>query len=91
MLEFCVNLIVSILIWILIAQAIMSWFANPYGRGGVPRAIAAIYRGLSSFTHPITRPARAILSKVNTGPMDFSLLLTVLLLILVREVITRLV
>jgi uncharacterized protein YggT (Ycf19 family) len=90
MFDFCVNLIVDILTWVLIAQAILSWFINPY-RGNASRVMTSIYRGLSSFTYPLTRPARAILAKVNTGPMDFSLLLTVLLLILVREVLTRLV
>jgi uncharacterized protein YggT (Ycf19 family) len=86
MVVFCVNLITTILIYILIAQAILSWFAGPYGRGG---PIASIYRGLSSFTYPITVPARAILSKVRTGPMDFSLLLTVLFLIAIREIVFR--
>jgi uncharacterized protein YggT (Ycf19 family) len=85
-----VNLVVSILIWILIAQAIMSWFINPYG-GSATRVITSIYRGLSSFTYPLTRPARAILAKVNTGPIDFSLLLTVLFLVLIREILIRLV
>ncbi|MDR1495910.1 MAG: YggT family protein [Clostridiales Family XIII bacterium] len=89
MFDFCVSLIISILIWILIAQAVLSWFVGPYSRSR--GAIVSIYRALSSFTYPLTRPARAILTKVNTGPMDFSLLLTVLFLIAIREILMRLV
>ncbi|MDR1043188.1 MAG: YggT family protein [Clostridiales Family XIII bacterium] len=88
--DYCVDLIVNILIWILIAQAILSWFVNPY-RGGASRVITSIYNFVSSLTYPLTRPARAILATVNTGPMDFSLLLTVLLLILVRTILIRLI
>jgi uncharacterized protein YggT (Ycf19 family) len=88
MLAFCVNIIVGILIWILVIQSILSWFVVPY-RGGAPGVIASIYRGLSSFTYPLTAPARAILAKANTGPMDFSMLLTVLFLIAIREIVAR--
>jgi YggT family protein len=91
MFDFCVRLIVSIFIWVLIVQAVLSWFVNPYRGGSVSGVIASLYRGLSSFTYPLTLPARAILSKVNSGPMDFSLLLTVLFLILIREILTRLI
>jgi YggT family protein len=90
MIDFCIDLIVNILIWILIAQAILSWFVGPF-RGAASGVIASIYRGLSSFTAPLTQPARALLSRVNTGPMDFSLLLTVLFLILIREILIRVV
>ncbi|MDR1293266.1 MAG: YggT family protein [Clostridiales Family XIII bacterium] len=90
MFDYCVSLIVNILMWILIAQAILSWFVNPY-RGSASRALTSIYNGLSSFTYPLTRPARAVLAKINTGPMDFSLLLTVLFLILIREILIRLI
>jgi YggT family protein len=90
MFDFCVSLIINILIWILIIQAILSWFVGPYGRGAAG-AIASIYRVLSSFTQPLTKPARSILAKVSTGPMDFSLLLTVLFLIVIREILVRLV
>jgi uncharacterized protein YggT (Ycf19 family) len=76
--------------WVLIAQAVLSWFVNPY-RGGSSRTLASVYRVLSSFTYPLTLPARAVLSKVRTGPMDFSLLLTVLFLILIREILVRLI
>jgi YggT family protein len=89
MFDFCVNLIVSVLIWVLIAQAILSWFVGPYGRGA--GVIVSLYRALSSFTYPLTRPARALLTRVNTGPMDFSLLLTVLFLIVIRQILIRLI
>jgi YggT family protein len=88
MFDFCVSLITSILIWVLIIQAILSWFVNPFGGGGI-RALSSLYRVLSSFTDPLTRPARAILSKFNTGPVDLSLMLTVLFLIAIREILLR--
>jgi uncharacterized protein YggT (Ycf19 family) len=90
-LAFCIGLIADILIYILIAQAILSWFVNPYSSSGISGVLASIFRILSSFTHPLTRPARALLRKINTGPLDLSLFLTVLLIILLRAVLTRLV
>jgi uncharacterized protein YggT (Ycf19 family) len=90
MFDFCVSLIVSILVWILIAQSVLSWFVNPY-RGAASGGLASVYRVLSSLTYPLTLPARALLAKANTGPMDFSLLLTVLFLIVIREALMRLV
>jgi uncharacterized protein YggT (Ycf19 family) len=90
MFDFCVNLIVSIFIWILIAQAILSWFVGPL-RGAASGLVLSIYRALSSFTSPLTRPASALLAKVNTGPIDFSLMLTVLFLILIREILIKVV
>ncbi|MDR0596668.1 MAG: YggT family protein [Clostridiales Family XIII bacterium] len=81
-----VNLITSIFIWALVIQAVLSWFANPYGRGSYG-LISTIYRGLSSFTYPLTYPARLILSKINTGPMDFSLLLTMLFIYALRRIL----
>ncbi|MDR0519528.1 MAG: YggT family protein [Clostridiales Family XIII bacterium] len=86
MIDFIIDIVISILIWILIAQALLSWFVNPYGRGGYG-VVASIYRWLSSITYPLTLPARAILAKVSTGPMDFSLLLTVLFLYILRRVL----
>ncbi|MDR2163770.1 MAG: YggT family protein [Clostridiales Family XIII bacterium] len=88
MVAFCVDIILRILTWILIIQAILSWFVGPF-RGRASGAIAQIYSGISFFTYPITWPARAILAKVNTGPMDFSLFLTVLFLIAIREIVLR--
>jgi uncharacterized protein YggT (Ycf19 family) len=87
MLYYCISLIIEILIWALIAQAILSWFVGPYRR--TPGAVMSIYRVLSSFTYPLTLPARAILAKVRTGPMDFSLFLTVLFLIAIRAIVFR--
>jgi uncharacterized protein YggT (Ycf19 family) len=88
MLYYCISLIIEILIWALIAQAILSWFVGPY-RWRTPGAVTSIYRVLSSFTYPLTLPARAILAKVRTGPMDFSLFLTVLFLIAIRAIAFR--
>jgi YggT family protein len=83
-----VNFVAQILIWVLIGRAILSWFANPYygNRGG---SLARFYSVLVQVTEPLVRPARKLLSRFNTGPMDFSLFVTILLIIVVRQVLIR--
>jgi hypothetical protein len=73
----------NLLVWLLVARAILSWFAaDPYS------SARKIYDVVVMLTEPIVAPCRSLLSKyLNTGMFDFSLLAAVILV----QLVTRLV
>jgi len=92
-----VNIIANILLTCLFVRALLSWFVYSgrgggygYGYGGPPQIIVSIYNFLGVITEPIVKPVRRILSRFNTGPVDFSTLGAMLLIILVRKILIAL-
>jgi YggT family protein len=85
---YVVRIFFQILIWSLIAVAILSWIV-PMMRGRPDNLFVRLYAFLYRVTEPLTRPAKALLSRFNTGPIDFSLMVTVLFLIVIEEVLMR--
>ncbi|MDR1778541.1 MAG: YggT family protein [Clostridiales Family XIII bacterium] len=83
-----VNLLAQVLIGILFVQAIMSWFVNPY-RTDPRSAVYKIYMILTRITEPMVRPVRKFMSRYNTGPMDFSLIILALLIMALNRVLVR--
>jgi len=79
--------ICQILIFILVARAILSWivfygrlFNSPLGR---------IYNVLTVITEPIVKPVRKLISRfINTGPVDIAPLITFFIVILVSRILT---
>lgn len=72
----------EVLIFLLLARAIMSWFVRD------PRSsLFNIYQMIIRVTEPILSPCRMLLSRFNTGMMDFSILVAFLLISLARNVI----
>lgn len=70
---------------VFMVEAILSWFVrNPYSNLG------KIYVALNRFTEPIVAPCRRFLSRFNTGPMDFSLILAFFLVEAVANILIRL-
>jgi uncharacterized protein YggT (Ycf19 family) len=84
-----IRIFFQILIYVFLAVAIMSWFV-PMLRNKPDSLLLKIYYFLYRVTEPLTRPARALLRRFNTGPMDFSIFLTVLFLIIIQQVLIRL-
>jgi len=77
-----INIIIwvsRILIWLLIARAISSWFARSGGTGYM------IYLTLSRWTEPIVAPCRKLTRRFNTGILDISVLLAFLLIMVTRD------
>ncbi len=69
---------------ILCARAILSWFArDPYSTAG------KIYNALVRFTEPIVAPCRKLLSRFNTGGLDFSLLLCMVFIEIITSILIR--
>lgn len=60
----------EILIWLLFARAILSWFAAMGGQ-----TIRGIYEFAVQMTEPIVAPIRGFMSRFNTGMLDFSVLI----------------
>lgn len=79
-----INGFAQIIIYLLIARAILSWFARS---GGTPYKI---YQFLVTITEPVVAPCRLITSKFRTGMFDFSVFLAFFLVMIVRDLLIRL-
>ena len=70
----------------MVIQAILSWFVrDPYS------PLGKLYMLISRFTEPFVAPCRKLLSRFNTGMLDFSLVLALVMLQLITNVLARLV
>ena len=73
----------QILIIILMARAILSWFArDPYSQAG------KWYMMTVKLTEPFVSPCRKLLSRFNTGMFDFSVLLAFSSIEIVAAILT---
>ena len=77
-----VNAFAEIIILLLIARAIMSWFVKPGS------SVYRFYMFLETITDPIIVPCRKITSRFQTGALDFSIILAFVIVWLARAVIT---
>ena len=80
-----INTVIEVYVWLLIAQAILSWLLafgviNRYNRG-----ISVIGDFLYRITEPALRPIRAILP--NFGSIDISPVVLILILYFIRVLI----
>lgn len=80
-----VNWFAEILTFLIIARAIMSWFVRDPSS-----SLFNIYQTIIKITEPIIAPCRMLLSRFNTGMMDFSILVAFLLISVARNIIVAL-
>ena len=85
-LAYAVYLFTDILMTALLVRALMSWFVRDYYS-----PIGKIYRLLINFTEPIVEPFRRLLSRFNTGMVDFSVLLAMVAIQFASNIIIRLI
>lgn len=85
-LAYAVYLFTEILMTALLVRALMSWFVRD-----MYSPIGKIYRVLINFTEPIVEPFRRLLSRFNTGMVDFSLLLAMVAIQFASNIIIRLI
>lgn len=72
----------QVLIYLLLGRAIMSWFVrDPSSQ------LFNLYQLAIRLTEPILMPCRRLLSRFNTGMMDFSILLAFLIISFARNII----
>ena len=72
----------DILIWVIVIRSFMTWIPNVMNS-----AIgSSIYNFLNSVTYPIEAPIRNVTYKYSSGPMDFSPMIAILVLMLLQRV-----
>lgn len=85
-LAYAINWFANILVTLLLVRAILSWFAQDqysfFGR---------IYGVLVRFTEPLVMPCRKLLSRFNTGMLDFSVLLSMLIIETAANILIKLI
>lgn len=67
----------DILSWAIVIRAILTWFPNGGGQ---------LYHILASITDPIEAPIRSVMGKYMNGPIDFSPMIAILVLMLLERV-----
>ena len=76
----------ELLTTILMVRCIFSWFrVNPYGILGKINSLCI------QLTEPIVAPCRQLLSRFNTGMLDFSVLLAFFLIQAVANILMRII
>ena len=78
-----INAFVNLIIILLIARALCSWFVRPGS------SAYKYYRVLESLTEPIVAPCRKLTSRLQTGMFDFSIVLAFIIVILLRYIIIQ--
>lgn len=74
----------ELLIWIIMARCILSFFVrDPYS------GIGKVYLFTIKLTEPIVSPIRNLMRNFNTGMFDFSLLIAFILIEVVTEILVR--
>jgi YggT family protein len=80
-----INTVIQIYIWLLIAQAVLSWLlafgiANRYNR-----VVSMVWDTLGRLTEPALRPIRSFLP--NLGGIDISPVILILLLVFLQRLL----
>ena len=80
-----IDTLIDIYIWLLIAQAVLSWLLAFGVINRYNRAVSVIGDFLYRVTEPVLRPIRAVLP--NFGGIDVSPVILILLLMFLRRLI----
>ena len=70
--------LLDILSWIIIIKSVLTWLPDRGGR---------LYELLSIVTEPIEAPIRTITDRYNTGGIDFTPMLALVLIIILRNIL----
>ena len=83
---YAIYMFCNILVALLLIRALMSWFVrdmySPMGK---------IYGSIIRFTEPIVMPFRRLLSRFNTGMLDFSVLLAMLVIEMAGNILVKII
>lgn len=70
----------DILSWIIVIRSFMTWLPNGGGK---------FYDILSIITEPIEAPIRSVMYKYTSGPLDFSPMIAIIALMILKNVVLR--
>jgi YggT family protein len=79
---FAFDLVISLMIWVLVANAVLSWLVAFDVINLRNRIVSQIYRMLDALTRPILRPIQRVIPPL--GNVDISPLIALLILMVVR-------
>ena len=83
---YAIYMFCNILVALLLIRALMSWFVrdmySPMGK---------IYGAIIRFTEPIVMPFRRLLTRLNTGMLDFSVLLAMLVIEMAGNILVKII
>ncbi|GAA0231292.1 YggT family protein [Metaclostridioides mangenotii] len=71
--------LLQVLTWAIVIKSLMTWF--PGGRQ------SKIYDFLDTLTYPIENPIRSLMYRYTNGPIDFSPMIAILVLIAIERII----
>lgn len=74
--------LIQLLTWAIVIKSLMTWF--PGGRQ------SKIYDFLDTLTYPIENPIRSLMYRFSTGPVDFSPMIAIIVLIFLRRILISL-
>ena len=70
--------LLGIVSWVIIIKSLLTWFPNGGGKA---------YDILSTITEPIEAPIRNIMSRYNTGIIDFTPMVALIVIMLLRNIL----
>ena len=71
--------LLDLLSWVIIIKSILTWFPND--------TTQKIYNALSIVTDPIEYPIRSITSRYSNGPVDFTPMIAIILLMVLKNIL----
>ena len=70
----------------LLARAVLSWFLMSGNK-----VVMKVYDVLVFITDPVVAPCQKLLSRFNTGPVDFSLILAYFLINIIEMILVKII
>ena len=80
-----VDLLLQVLLWIIIVQAVLSWLVAFNVINTHNDFVRTVWSGLYRLTEPLYRPIRRILP--DLGGLDFSPMVVILLIVIARKLL----
>ena len=80
-----VDLLLQVLLWIIIIQAVLSWLIQFNVINTHNDFVRTVWNGLDRVTAPLYRPIRRILP--DLGGLDFSPMVVILLIVIARKLL----
>ena len=81
MVKVALQYLINIIVWVIIAKAMLSWFPGAQN--------SKLYNMLDQFTEPVEAPVRKVFGKYMSGPLDFTPMISIVVLMIVENLISK--